>query len=129
MWLLSPTRPNRQVALRWARLAVDIRTPLRRGGWYRVLSAGPEEAVLAVRGTSVIVPRPAVEILSSFPRLWSVVPREWGGPYLVCPDCATRLRVPVRSELRVCPGCRGVFPVETPDHHARASVETRATAS
>ena len=65
---------------------------LRRGAWYPVLSAGVEEAVLEVHGASTILARDLVEIVHERPQMWSVVPPEWGGPYLVCPDCAERVR-------------------------------------
>ena len=42
---------------RWARLVVDVPGPLSFGMWYRVLSAGPEEAVVVVHHHPAIVPR------------------------------------------------------------------------
>jgi hypothetical protein len=52
---------------RWARLVVDVPGPLRRGAWYPVLSAGPEEAVVLVRNHPVVLPRPSLEIVNSPP--------------------------------------------------------------
>jgi hypothetical protein len=96
---------------RWARLCVDIRTTLRRGEWYPALSAGDEEVVLEVRGSTLIVPRDAVEIRQTRPEAWSVVPAEWGGPYLVCPDCGERVRSATVTGHFVCPRCHGSFAI------------------
>jgi hypothetical protein len=96
---------------RWARLRADVATPLRRGGWYPVLSAGAEEAVLEVRGAPTIIARDVVEIVHARPETWSFVPPEWGGPYLVCPDCAERVRKVTMTERFVCPHCHGEFAV------------------
>ncbi len=98
---------------RWGRLSVDLRTALRRGAWYRVLSAGPEEAVLEVRGVPTILPREALEIVARVPRVWSVVHQEWGGPYLVCPICASRIRTTQIDGVVVCPDCSAALPVES----------------
>jgi hypothetical protein len=52
---------------RWARLVVDAPGPLRPGMWYRVLSAGPEEAVVVVHNHPAIVPRRSLEIVNTSP--------------------------------------------------------------
>ena len=96
---------------RWARLRADIPTTLRRGGWYPVLSAGDEEAVLEVRGSTIVIARDAVEIVHTRPETWSVVPIEWGGPYLVCPDCAERVRSAAVTGHCACPRCHGSFAI------------------
>ena len=96
---------------RWARVRVRTPVPLRRGGWYPVLSAGAEEAVLEVRGSTFIIARDAVEIRHTRPETWSVVPAEWGGPYLVCPDCAERVRSTAVAGRFACPRCRGSFAI------------------
>jgi hypothetical protein len=96
---------------RWARLRVDVRTTLRRGGWYPVLSAGAEEAVLEVRGAPAIIARDVVEIVHARPQTWSIVPAEWGGPYLVCPDCAERVRNVAVTGRFTCPHCHGAFAI------------------
>jgi hypothetical protein len=96
---------------RWARLRVDIATTLRRGGWYPVLSVGEEEAVLQVRGSTCIVARDVIEIRHTRPETWSVVPAEWGGPYIVCPDCAERVRSTAVSGRFACPRCHGSFAI------------------
>ena len=110
---------------RWARLKVDVHCPLRRGGWYRARSVGPEEVVLEVRLTSVIVPRSYVEVVSIRPSKWSLVRRRSGAPYAVCPDCAERVdptRIDARGTMS-CPRCHGSHPVDfteqglTADYH------------
>jgi hypothetical protein len=97
---------------RWARLRTNTSSTLRRGAWYQVLSAGAEEAVLQVRGSPMILARDAVEIVHGRPETWSVVPAELGGPYLVCPDCAERVRSSAVSGRFSCPRCRGSFAVK-----------------
>ena len=96
---------------RWARLRVNAPVALRRGAWYPVLSAGVEEAVLEVHGASTILSRDLVEIVHERPQMWSVVPPEWGGPYLVCPDCAERVRDAATAERFPCPHCGASFAV------------------
>jgi hypothetical protein len=107
---LRPEDSNGGPSLRrWARLRVDVPSPLRRGGWYPVLSAGAEEAVLEVRGAPTILARDAVEIIHTRPQTWSVVPAEGGGPYLVCADCAERVRSTAVSGRFSCPHCHSSF--------------------
>src|SRR5256885_10038862 len=50
---------------RSARLVVDVKCPLRRGAWYPVLSAGPEETVVVVRDRAVILDRKSTRLNSS----------------------------------------------------------------
>src|SRR5205823_13946317 len=59
-------------AERWARLVVDVKCPLRRGAWYPVLSAGPEETVVVVRDRAVILPHHCLEITNTRPSQWAV---------------------------------------------------------
>lgn len=97
---------------RWARLAVDVRCVLRRGAWYPVLSVGPEEAVLLVHHRPTILPRLFLEIITSRPAKWTIVPRPEGHPYAVCPNCAERVALRhALAELR-CGHCMASFPVE-----------------
>jgi hypothetical protein len=110
-YLRPPENGKRSPGLRWARVRVDIPTTLRRGGWYPVLSAGAEEAVLEVRGASTILARDAVEIVHTRPQTWSAVTARWGGSYLVCPECAERVRnVQVAGHL-ICLHCHSSFAV------------------
>jgi hypothetical protein len=111
-FLLLPEEGQQSPGLqRWARLRMNIRNTLRRGGWYQVLSAGAEEVVLQVRGAPTILSRDVVEIVDTRPETWSMVPIQWGGPYLVCPDCAERVRPAAVSARFPCPRCRKSFTV------------------
>lgn len=102
---------------RWARLGVNVPTTLRRGGWYPVISVGPDDVVLEVRHALTVMRRPLLKISDALPTRWTMVPREWGGPYVVCPNCAERiwLRQFVR-QLR-CVRCHQVYEVDTELHH------------
>jgi hypothetical protein len=56
-----------------------------------------------------------VEIRDRVPAHWTLVPAEFGGPYLVCPSCAERLPAPAVVTSAQCERCSQVFPVE-PQH-------------
>lgn len=109
---VSEHQPVEAPARRWARICVNIRSPLRRGAWYPVMSVGAEEVVLEVRQRAVIIPRPFLDVSDSAPSQWAVVPRDWGGPYLVCPRCADRVRVGRPVKQLHCVRCRASFEVE-----------------
>ena len=97
-------------ARRWARLGVDAPCPFRRGAWYPVLSLGQDEVVIEVRRKPVIVPLTCLDLVAPRPSTtWTLIPREWGGPYVVCPNCAERVwwRCYL-AELR-CVRCDGLF--------------------
>jgi hypothetical protein len=47
--------------IEWARLKAAVDVPLRRGGWYRVVSLTRFEAVVSVQGQAVSALRPYVE--------------------------------------------------------------------
>ena len=96
---------------RWARLRVNALVSLRRGAWYPVLSVGVEEVVVEVHGASTILARDLVEIVYERPQMWSVVPPEWGGPYLVCPECAERVHQAAITDRFSCPNCGTSFAV------------------
>ena len=102
-------------AERWARLVVDVKCPLRRGAWYPVLSAGPEETVVVVRDRAVILPHYCLEITNTRPSQWAVVARASFTPYAVCPSCADR--VPLRGwpAQLWCIRCHQTFGVEPAD--------------
>lgn len=103
---------DRQPGLRrWARLRADIPSTLRRGSWYPVLSVGAEETVLEVRGAPTILARDAVEIIQTPPNTWTLVDAKTGGPYLVCPACAERVRSAAARGRFACPRCHGSFAV------------------
>lgn len=116
---ILPRETVPQAALRrWARLAVNVRIGARRGAWYHVLSAGPEEAVLEVYHRAVIIPRAAIELRDDAPLMWSLVPRAWGGPYLVCPGCAERVRPNGAVGRLHCRRCRHSYPIEQLEENA-----------
>ena len=102
----------------WARLGADLKCPLRRGAWYRVTKLGPLKAVLDVVGEPVDIPRPFLEIMSTPPRRWSVVPRPKNSarfpgvsPYAVCPNCRARAPLDEQPPAMRCKRCNEVFEV------------------
>ncbi|MGH7700200.1 MAG: hypothetical protein ACREMJ_06755, partial [Gemmatimonadales bacterium] len=62
------------VGMQWGRLQADVNCRLRRGAWYRVLRVASLEAVVDVNRKPLPVPRYLLEIISSPPRRWTVVP-------------------------------------------------------
>lgn len=87
----------------WARLRAEADDyPLRRGAWYHVKKLGPREAAIDVMGDRVDVPRSYLEIMSSPPRRWSVVPR---------PKNLARFPFPGVEKYGVCPNCRERVPL------------------
>jgi len=104
----------------WARLRADLDCDLRRGAWYRILKMASLEVVVDVKGKSIPVPRPFVEILATPPQRWTVVPRPdnaprlpttWGPYYAVCPSCRDRAPVLGRPANMRCPRCNGLFDI------------------
>ena len=102
-------------AERWARLVVDVKCPLRRGAWYPVLSAGPEETVVVVRDRAVILPHHCLEIANTRPRQWAIVARPSFAPYAVCPSCADRVPLHGSPAQLWCTRCHQAFGVEPAD--------------
>jgi hypothetical protein len=94
-------------------LGADASCPFRRGAWYPVLSVGQDEAVIEVRRKPVIVARSSLDVVAARPSVtWALIPREFGGPYLVCPKCAERVWWRrCLAEVR-CSRCDGVFRVD-----------------
>jgi hypothetical protein len=110
-------RLDRLSAGRWARLREDVRRcRLRRGAWYPVVSLGTDEAVVVLRHESVIVPVTYLEIVTTRPSKWTVVP---GERYAVCPNCAQRVALGTAPERMRCVGCTGTFEFE-PEHEYSA---------
>jgi hypothetical protein len=112
--------PTPQVPARWARLRRDVQSVLRRGAWYRVLSLGPEEAVLDVDNAGVRVSREHLELSERKPSRWTIVPRpqgaekvpaSWGEAYAVCPSCAARAPVGRPPGQKRCTRCEQSFEV------------------
>ena len=112
--------------LRWGRLQLDIDCNLRRGAWYRVLDVQGMEIVVDVNQRPLPVPRFAVEIVSTPPKRWTVVPsprrqprvpKEFMPRYGVCPNC--RERAPLRGQVRTlrCDRCRGTYDVDWKENY------------
>ena len=107
-------------AFQWARLKADVKSPLRRGAWYRILKLTPADAILDVRGKPVGVRRGDLQ-LSPTPALrWSVVtspkdsprfPKSWGPRYAVCPNCRERARLEGQPAGMRCHRCNGFFEI------------------
>lgn len=104
----------------WARLSRDESCGLRRGAWYRVVSAEPGTTVLAVGGNEITVPRDVLEIVNIRPATWSVVERSsgsisllarWGKRYAVCPSCRQRQTAKGLPRSLRCKSCNGLFEV------------------
>jgi hypothetical protein len=106
--------------MRWARLQEDVDCKLRRGAWYRVSHVAGLEAIVDVNRRPLTVPSYALEIVSTPPHSWTVVPlRERGarlaaelGPrYGVCPSCRHRARLEQRVRAMTCARCKGRFDI------------------
>jgi hypothetical protein len=107
--------------IQWARLNATADVPLRRGGWYRVVSLTGLEAVVSVGGQPVSVPRPRVEIRTTPPRQWTVLRNPTVAPrtpdvfrrgYLVCPGCRNRVPLPAAQVAKqLCPACCQTFSI------------------
>lgn len=108
--------------IQWARLQADINCSLRRGAWYRVRQVGRLEAIIEVNRQPQAVPSFLLQIVSTPPRRWTVVPRPreaarfasaLGPHYAVCPSCRERTALRNGSKPRVltCDRCRGDFEV------------------
>lgn len=106
----------------WARLQTDVNCSLRRGAWYRLRHMNGLEAIVEVNRQPQAVPSFLLQVVSTPPRRWTVVPRPkdaarfakaLGPRYAVCPSC--RERAPLRSASQPrtldCGRCRGVFEV------------------
>lgn len=106
--------------LRWGRLQLDVNCQLRRGAWYRVIEVAGLRAVVDVNRTPMPVPRYLLEVVSTPPKRWTVVPtprQAVGVPgaltprYAVCPSCRERVPLAPRARTLACQRCRGAFEV------------------
>ena len=107
--------------LRWGRLQLDVNCSLRRGAWYRVLDLQGMRAVVDVNQREVLVPSYALQVVSTPPRCWTVVPapagarrvpKEFAPQYAVCPNCRERAPLPPRVHSLRCGRCRGTYDVD-----------------
>src|SRR3989440_9856568 len=84
-------------AFQWARLKENVKTPLRRGAWYRILKLTSMEATVDVKGKPVSVPRGELQLSPTAAQRWSVVP---------APKNAPRFPATWRARDAGCPNCR-----------------------
>ena len=104
--------------MRWGRLQADIDCHLRRGAWYRVTKLASLEAVLDVNRKPVSVPQYLLQVVSTPPARWTVVPtprhvvRLWGVRYAVCPSCRDRAQLEGRPQRMACVRCKLEFEVD-----------------
>ena len=112
--------------LRWGRLQFDVDCRLRRGAWYRVVDVQGMEVVVDVNQRRQQVPLYAMEVVTTPPKRWTVVPTPRPGPrlpkefrprYAVCPNC--RERAPLRPEIHAmrCDRCRGTYEVDWKENY------------
>ncbi len=106
--------------MRWGRLQWDVNCHLRRGAWYRVMEEASLQATVDVNRQPLTVPRYLLQVASTPPSRWTVVPKpqnavgppaDWGTRYAVCPSCRTRAPLPKRARRMHCEHCQGVFEV------------------
>jgi len=107
--------------MQWGRLQADVNLHLRRGAWYRVLQVASLETVIEVNRKPLSVPSYLLEIVSTPPRCWTVVPTPRSVPrgvgylgksYAVCPRCRDRVRLlPGKPRRMPCESCRTDFEV------------------
>jgi len=104
----------------WARLKENVKTPLRRGAWYRVLKLTPTEATLDVKGKPVPLPRGELQLSPTPAVRWTVVPAPknaprfpatWGTKYAVCPNCRDRAQLEGQPANMRCHRCNGLFEI------------------
>jgi DNA-directed RNA polymerase subunit RPC12/RpoP len=104
----------------WARLQADLNCHLRRGAWYRLIRADDLAAVVDVRGKPVPVVRALLQVSSTPPRKWTVVPRprnvpltlDIGAHYAVCPACRERVALKGRPSRMMCVRCSVEYAVD-----------------
>ncbi|HVH09449.1 MAG TPA: hypothetical protein VM736_06605 [Gemmatimonadales bacterium] len=108
------------VAFQWARLKSEVKCPLRKGAWYRILKLTPMEAVLDVRGKPVTVARGHLQLAPTPALRWTVVPSptnaprfptSWGSRYAVCPNCRERAPLEGRAPGMRCQRCNSFFEI------------------
>jgi hypothetical protein len=107
-------------AFQWARLQIDMPSPLRRGAWYRILRLSSVEVTLNVKGKPVAVPRTQVQLTSEPTQRWTVVPvpknaprmpASWGTRYAVCPNCRDRAPLQGHPSSMRCQRCNELFDI------------------
>jgi len=83
----------------------------------------PREARLWVRGRAITLARSLLELRSTPPREWTVAQTARSpDPYLVCPGCRHRARVPdSRVGTLRCPRCNELFTIAWDDRATEAA--------
>ncbi|HUL49471.1 MAG TPA: hypothetical protein VLT79_05575 [Gemmatimonadales bacterium] len=109
---------------KWARLQADVNCALRRGAWYRVRHVTGLEAIVEVNRLPQAVPSFLLQIVSTPPKRWTVVPRPreasrfagaLGARYAVCPSCRERTALKPSSRpprALTCDRCRGEYEID-----------------
>jgi|SRR6059036_869032 len=107
-------------SFQWARLKENVKSPLRRGAWYRILKLTSTEATVDVKGKPVPLQRAQLQLSPTAGARWSVVPapqnaprfpRSWGQKYAVCPNCRDRAQLEGQPVSMRCHRCNGLFEV------------------
>src|SRR5713101_6096968 len=89
-------------AFQWARLKAEVKCPLRKGAWYRILKLTAAEATVDVKGKPVDVSRAHLQLSPVAGAHWSVVPSpknaprfpaNWGARCAVCPNGRARAQL------------------------------------
>lgn len=107
------------MAKTWARLKLDGSYPLRRGAWYVVSALVKDQVLVRTGGTLVSVPVAAVDLTSTTPSRWTVVPRPLTAVmvpatlahYAVCPHCRHRVQLTALPTTLQCSRCGKLAPV------------------
>jgi hypothetical protein len=106
--------------LKWGRLQLDVDCSLRRGAWYRVVNLQSMQAVVDVNQKRLPVPLYILEVVTTPPKRWSVVPapqgarrlpKEFAPQYAVCPNCRERVPLPDQAPELTCTRCRHTYDV------------------
>ena len=104
-------------------MQADIDVNLRRGAWYRLLKVDGFDAVVDVNRRPVPIVKAFLQISTSPPRRWTVVPTprtaraaralpaDMTSHYAVCPSCRDRVALHGRPARMLCHRCRVEFAV------------------
>src|SRR5204862_4475921 len=101
-------------------LKETLQTPVRCGGWCRIVKLTASEARLDVKAKPVALPRGELQLSPTAAQRWTVVPAPknaprfpatWGPRYAVCPNCRDRARLEAEAPSMRCDRCNGL--VET----------------
>jgi ribosomal protein S27AE len=102
---------------RYARLRADVETKMRRGAWYRVLSADGLNVTVEVNKRPVVFLKALLEVVDRPPPRWTVVDTpakarlKLGERYGVCPSCGERAPLAKKVKRLQCKHCKWEFDV------------------